>query len=158
MTRYNAWQNDGVYGRCGGLGEEEQKHDRGMYFGSLHRTLDHILVVACWILAFVMNGRFDRFDPGPRIFNVWNALKAERRRIDEQIEELAQQCDQSWIDETLEIHSERFGRLRRIPRGVYLTQMFHHQTHHHSQVTAELWRLGIDYGPTDLPARPDSPY
>ena len=138
VGRYNAWQNDGVYGRCSGLSEEERKRDPGMYFGSLHRTLDHILMVDRRILGFVVNGKHDRFDPAARIFDVQNALKTERRHIDAQIEELAQQCDQSWIGETLEIHSERLGRLRHVPRGLYLTQMFNHQTHHCSQVTSEL--------------------
>jgi DHA1 family bicyclomycin/chloramphenicol resistance-like MFS transporter len=36
--------------------------------------------------------------------------------------------------------------------------MFNHATHHRSQATTALWAMGIDYGCTDIPFRPDSPY
>ncbi|YAF94156.1 MAG: DinB family protein [Nodularia sp. CChRGM 3473] len=32
--------------------------------------------------------------------------------------------------------------------------MFNHQTHHRSQITSELHKMGIDYGCTDLPYNP----
>jgi hypothetical protein len=42
MARYNEWQNDVVYGLCDRLPDAERTRDRGMYFASLHRTLNHI--------------------------------------------------------------------------------------------------------------------
>ena len=50
------------------------------------------------------------------------------------------------------------GRERTVPRQFYMMQMFNHGTHHRSQVTAALHRMGIAYGNTDLPYNPLSQY
>jgi uncharacterized damage-inducible protein DinB len=43
MSEYNAWMNDKLYGACAGLSDEARKANRGAFFGSIDRTLDHIL-------------------------------------------------------------------------------------------------------------------
>jgi len=39
-------------------------------------------------------------------------------------------------------------------RGFMMVQLFNHQTHHRSQVTCELHKLGLEYGCTDMPYNP----
>lgn len=42
MARYNAWFNNCLYDACEGLDDAARKHDRGAFFGSIHRTLNHL--------------------------------------------------------------------------------------------------------------------
>src|SRR5215211_5562315 len=43
MARYNRWQNENLYGVADALSEEEQRRERGAFFGSIHATLNHLL-------------------------------------------------------------------------------------------------------------------
>jgi len=158
MAAYNAWQNGVVVGHLDALSETERTEDRGLFFGSLHRTFDHIATIDRWILDVVGDVGVRAIDLKDMVFSDWSALRAERDRLDRRIDAVAARADQAWLDGVIEIESRSFGRTRRIPRGLYLVQMFNHQTHHRSQITAALWQMGIDYGGTDIPFRPDSPY
>jgi uncharacterized damage-inducible protein DinB len=60
---------------------------------------------------------------------------------------LADEHDSAWL---LEKANPGF----RFTRASQLVQLFNHQTHHRSQATSELHKLGIDYGSTDLPYNP----
>lgn len=43
MARYGRWMNDRLYAVCGGLSEEARQADRGLFFRSIHGTLNHLL-------------------------------------------------------------------------------------------------------------------
>jgi len=45
MARFNEWANARLYGAVARLSEEDYRTDRGLFFGSVHRTLNHLLVV-----------------------------------------------------------------------------------------------------------------
>ena len=97
MATYNSWQNGVLFDLCEQIGDVERRKDRGMFFGSIHNTLNHILYVDLRILT------------------------------------------------------------RKLPRQLFLVQLFNHQTHHRSQITSELHKMGLDYGNTDVPYTPDLP-
>lgn len=158
MARYNAWQNEQVFALCDRLGEEARRADRGLFFRSIHATLDHIAMVDEWILDRLETGGMAPFDPGTPRHETWADLKRARDALDARIAALGTEPDDDWFAEVIEVHSAKLGRLRRLPRGLYVMQMFNHQTHHRSQVTAALWSMGIEYGVTDIPFHPQSPY
>lgn len=43
MADYNQWMNARLYALCQSIEDAERKADRGAFFGSIHRTLNHIL-------------------------------------------------------------------------------------------------------------------
>ena len=43
MARYNRWQNENLYGVADRLSEAERRRERGAFFGSIHKTLSHLL-------------------------------------------------------------------------------------------------------------------
>ncbi|MCH8926751.1 MAG: damage-inducible protein DinB, partial [Proteobacteria bacterium] len=45
MARFNAWANDRLYGCVAGISDQAYREDRKAYFGSIHNTLNHLLVV-----------------------------------------------------------------------------------------------------------------
>ena len=44
MAQYNTWMNRSIYGTCAALSDEERKRDLHAFFGSIHRTLNHLLL------------------------------------------------------------------------------------------------------------------
>ena len=44
LGRYNRLANARLYGACSELDDEDRKRDRGAFFGSIHGTLNHLLV------------------------------------------------------------------------------------------------------------------
>ena len=53
MAKYARWQNENVYQCCEEIGPQERERDRGMFFGSIHNTLDHICAVNRAILTIL---------------------------------------------------------------------------------------------------------
>ena len=43
LARYNRWMNERLYAAASTLADDERRRDRGAFFGSLHRTLAHVL-------------------------------------------------------------------------------------------------------------------
>ena len=43
MARYNRWQNENLYGVADSLSDDERRLERGAWFGSIHKTFNHLL-------------------------------------------------------------------------------------------------------------------
>lgn len=147
MGLYNRWQNDLLYAACAKLDEEQRAGDHGLFFRSIQRTLDHITLVDDVILDMVRRGQLTELDVNQVRISDFAELRGYRTELDEEIQDLHHQFDTRWL-------SGKASSKFRFSRGLQLTQMFNHQTHHRSQITAQLHRLGVDYGPTDLPKCP----
>lgn len=44
MASYNRWMNEKLYDVCSTMPDEARKSDRKAFFGSIHQTLNHILL------------------------------------------------------------------------------------------------------------------
>jgi uncharacterized damage-inducible protein DinB len=150
MALYNRWQNERLYALCTDLGEAERKRQRGMFFGSIHKTLDHILYIDRAILQMVQSGQRPTLDVSELLYDDFTALAEARRAFDAELEQFASEHDVAWLE-------QKANPSFRVTRALMLMQLFNHQTHHRSQVTSELHKLGIDYGVTDMPYNPYLP-
>jgi uncharacterized damage-inducible protein DinB len=147
LAIYNRWQNEKLYALCTELTEAERKRDRGMFFRSIHATLEHIIYIDRAILGMVRTGKRPDLVFGQPLYDDFAVLVAERQQLDAELTRLADEHDIAWLD-------EKADPAFRFARGFQLAQLYNHQTHHRSQITSELRRLGIDYGSTDLPHNP----
>jgi len=157
MARYNRWQNQNLYGVADALSDEERRRERGAFFGSVHKTLSHLL----WADQTWMS----RFTNGPRqqagipesvsLYPDWDGLKRERVSFDETMIAWADRLDPAGLEADLTWFSG--GAMREItkPRWVLVTHMFNHQTHHRGQVHCMLTQAGGKPHATDLPAMPE---
>lgn len=157
MARYNAWQNGVLYDICDGLAPDVRDGDRGLFFGSISHTLDHILMVDRFLLGTVKGEKQEAFSPKRRLFADWADLKHERTLTDHALIGFADTTPDDFYASSFTVWSESLQKHRTVIKGLLVAQMFNHQTHHRSQATSELHRLGIDYGVTDMPFRPDTP-
>jgi uncharacterized damage-inducible protein DinB len=148
--------NAKVYSAAARLSDEERKRDRGAFFGSIHRTMNHILVAdRVWL------GRLAGREPEPGFFGVdgiksldqelfadFDELRREREKTDAAIDA----CVETFTAESLAgmFRLTRRGETRDIPLWWVITHLFNHQTHHRGQLTTLLFQAGQDPGATDL--------
>ena len=96
MARYNSEMNRRVYAAAADLSDEQRKADRGLFWKSLHGTLNHLM----WGDRQWMS-RFDGWpantvpNPGsPTLYADFDELRAERIKADAAIENLAGRVDE----------------------------------------------------------------
>lgn len=141
MAEYNAWANGRLYRMAGQLTDEQYRRDVGAYFGSLHGTLNHLLVAdRIWLWRLTGTG-----EPPTRLdavlFEDLAGLAAARRLEDERIVQFVDSQADPQFDAAIEYRS-RHGSERRALREV-LAHLFNHQTHHRGQAHAILTSLGM---------------
>ena len=154
LARYNRWMNERLYAAASGLSDGERKRDRGAFFGSIHRTLAHLVWAdRVWIGRFT--GKLHSVAPyGADTYPDFAELSRERERADHDIIAWAGALDDAWLASTLEYRAASDGKLRRMPAWIAAAHLYNHGTHHRGQVTTLLKQAGVDPGVTDLAALP----
>ena len=155
MARYNRWQNENLYGAADGLTDEERHRDRGAFFGSIHRTMCHLL----WADQTWMSRFCDTPPPVPladltALHREWASLKGRRIDFDADIVRWADGLASDWLAGTHTYFSPSLGRETSGPRWMFVSHFFNHQTHHRGQVHCMLTQAGAKPADTDLPMMP----
>ncbi|MEL6101375.1 MAG: DinB family protein [Pseudomonadota bacterium] len=157
MARYNAWQNKQLAEAIAPLDAEELTRDRGAFFGSIFRTVNHLF----WGDHIWMS----RFDGGSApdcdglegldAFATVPAWRAERERMDGRIslwaaslEDADLAGDLTWFSGLSQVEMTR-------PMATCVMQLFNHQTHHRGQIHAMITAAGVKGYVTDLPFMPE---
>jgi uncharacterized damage-inducible protein DinB len=155
MAAYNRWMNDKVYAACAELTDAERKLDRKAFFGSIHGTLNHMLLAdRLWFGRFI--GRpFKAERLNQELFADFTELRAERILTDQDIEGWVQGLTDTQLAGKLRYMSMVNPAPRVYDMWVCVTHFFNHQTHHRGQVTTLLSQCGKDYGATDLILLPE---
>ncbi|MDZ7839337.1 MAG: DinB family protein [Gammaproteobacteria bacterium] len=157
MARYNQWMNENLYEACADLSDEDRKADRRLFFGSIHGTLNHLLLAdKIWLGRFI-HEPFEARSLDQELFAGFPSLREARADTDRLILEWTAGLTEAELARDLEYRSVRNPVPRSLPMWIAVTHLFNHQTHHRGQVTAALSQLGIDYGGTDLIASPALP-
>lgn len=159
MARYNAWQNTGLRKMIPAMSHDELYMDRGAFFGSIMRTLNHLL----WGDMLWMS-RFDGGaapDPKMSIEDSFNmtptpaAWAADRFRMDARITLWADSVSAIDLVGDFKWYSGAMKRDFEKPKALCIVQLFNHQTHHRGQVHAMLTAAGKKPNDTDLPFMPE---
>jgi uncharacterized damage-inducible protein DinB len=152
MAQYNSEMNRRIYAAAAKLTDEQRKQDRGLFWKSLHGTLNHLL----WGDRQWMS-RLDGWPPNtapnpqsPTLYPDFDELRHERTLADEKIEAFANRIDDAWLSTDLVWWSGSAKKeMQREKRGL-MVHFFNHQTHHRGQAHAALTMCGVDPGDTDL--------
>lgn len=166
LARYNRWINGRLYEACDALTDEARKQDRGAFFGSLHRTLNHLVLAdQVWLKRFARCGA-DNGTPFPSLsaevldmpeaytldmvlFEDWPGLKGKRAQLDAAIEQWAADMPETYPQLSMR-YSNSKGVQREHAAWMAITHFFNHQTHHRGQATTLLTQAGGAVGVTDL--------
>jgi uncharacterized damage-inducible protein DinB len=142
LARYNVWAESRLYEHVDGLPEADYRRDAGLFFMSIHGTLNHLLVAehAVW---------FPRFAQGVSNSVALNTeIEPDRSRLRERLVDSAQR----WAPLIEAMPTERFdgtlaytttrGVPQVLPFAATLAHVFNHGTHHRGQITAAITAMG----------------
>ena|SRR5689334_10835805 len=148
LGRQNRWANDRLHAACARLPDAERKAPRTSFFGSIHRTLAHILVVDLYYVGTLADGQApypadDEEERHPDFDRLRAAQEASDRRLIAWCEALTPERIAG------DVTFVRDGG-RRVPERVVdvLPHLFLHQVHHRGQVHAML--SGTSVAPPQL--------
>jgi uncharacterized damage-inducible protein DinB len=154
LARYNRWMNERLYAVVGEFSDEERTRDRGAFFGSMHRTLNHVLWGdRIWLSRFT-NQVYTVPAFGADMYADFGELTRARATTDTLILNWAGNLTPEWLAGALEYRSASDGKLRRLAHWIAATHMFQHATHHRGQLATLIKQAGKDIGITDLPFLP----
>jgi uncharacterized damage-inducible protein DinB len=149
FARYNAWANQRLYDACASLAVPEYRKPRRSFFGSIHNTLNHLLVGDRIWLARI-EGKEHGIAALDQVLNEdFAALRQAREAEDARI---------LWLVDGLDDEALASRRSYQTSSGVaqetrldwILTHLFNHQTHHRGQVHDMLSQTGTAPPPLDL--------
>lgn len=139
---YNAWANRRLYDAAGQLPESDYRADRGVFFRSMHGTLNHLLATdLIWMRRFTGSGDApERLDA--ILHEDFAGLRAAREDEDRRIVDWIGSLDAAALAGSI--------RYRRVsspeefvqPLSPALDHWFNHQAHHRGQAHALLTGLG----------------
>ncbi len=165
MAQYNTWMNRRIYDICGALSDEERKRDLHAFFGSIHRTLNHLLLTdRVQMGRFVGADRMRSFDDRGRPIEIrsldqelyadFSTLRPEREKTDAMIEAwtTSGEVTAEFLARDMVYDAMSAAGRYCVPMWIAVTHFFNHQTHHRGQITTLLSQLGRDPGVTDLMA------
>ena len=133
LAAYNGWANRRLYEACGRLSDADYRAARPSFFGSIHATLNHILVGdRVWLGR--LEGRPSGITALDQILHDdFAALRAARTAEDERIERFMAAVEPSALERPFAFRTMA-GQAMSLPLGGVLTHVFNHQTHHRGQV------------------------
>ncbi len=152
LARYNHWQNENLYGAADRLSDAERRAERGAFFGSIHRTLSHLVWGDhAWMSRFTdWPMPATKLAQSPDMIAGWAELKRERTELDSGIITWADALDAEALAGDLTYFAQAAGREITAPRWFLITHFFNHQTHHRGQVHGMLTQAGQKPADTDL--------
>ncbi len=150
MARFSAWVNDRLYDSVSGLSEGAYKQDRKAFFGSIHNTLNHILVV-----DRLFSGRIQGTDRGIRgldqtLFDDFESLRAARISEDEALVAMVDGLSPAQLESPVTYRRIIGDGAHTTRRDHALLTLYNHQTHHRGQVHAMLTQSGVVPPPLDI--------
>lgn len=143
LARYNVWATERLLDRyVAPLTDAQYRRDMGLFFKSVHGTLNHLLVAerGLW---------FERFAHGV----------SPRRKLDEEVhadrgalDAALRQAVRAWLPVIAAWPDSRFeqplsytsteGVTRAVPFAPTLSHVFNHGTHHRGQISAAISAMG----------------
>ena len=147
LAQYNAWANWRLYEACAQLTDGERKTPRPCFFGSIHRTLNHILVGdRVWLSRLtVRESGITSLDQ--ELYSDFDELRAARVTEDERLIGVIGGYEEAELAGVL-CYRNMAGEDKRTPMVQVLGHVFNHQTHHRGQVHALL--SGTSVAPPSL--------
>ena len=142
LARYNVWATARVLDAVRALPEEAYRRDVGLFFKSIHGTLNHLLVGEhqLWFVRF-SEGSSPRVALDAEAEPDRAALDARLRAGAARWEPLVEGVASARWEGTLDYTTMR-GTAASLPFAATLAHVFNHGTHHRGQITAALTALG----------------
>lgn len=151
LARYNRWANGRLYAACAALPDAEYRKDRKAFFGSLHGTLNHILVGDRIWLGRITGSASGVSSLDQILFDDFAGLRAAREAEDARIEATVAPLTDVSLGQVLRYRTMAAPQKdMATPLHIVLGHMFNHATHHRGQAHALLSQAGVSPPALDL--------
>jgi uncharacterized damage-inducible protein DinB len=150
LSQYNQWMNEQLYFVCESISDEIRKADRGAFFGSIHGTLNHILLADKLWLGRFQHQPFEVRSLDQELYADFAELRQSRIDTDQQIEAWVNSLTDEQLAAPFKFISIAKTREFVFPLWHVAVHFFNHQTHHRGQVTTLLTQCGKNPGVTDF--------
>ena len=149
FAQYNQWANGRLYAACADLSDADRKASRPAFFGSIHRTLNHILLCDRMWLSRLGVGELITDPLDTELYTDFGELRRERQEQDAVIlDYVAAQDGESLAG--VKSYANASGQPQQTPHAVILQHFFNHQTHHRGQVHDMLCQTAVAPPPLDM--------
>ena len=149
LARFNRWANGLIYDASATLPDSERKRDRKAFFGSLHNTLDHILLVDRLYTARIEGREHGITRLDQLLYDDFDALRRARQAEDEHLIRLVDGFGEARLP-TVVSYKFLDGQPAQTPVELIFLTLFNHQTHHRGQAHNMLSQAGIDPPELDI--------
>lgn len=142
LARYHAWATRKLLAQdLAPLSDDEWYRDQRLFFGSVHRTVNHLLVTDNIWWARFAEGRSPRIALDAELHAERAAVSTALLAAVERWSPWTAALDAARLDG--ELAYERYnGEAVRIPFAPALGHVFNHATHHRGQLTAAVTAMG----------------
>ena len=142
FARYNEWANRRLYEHAAAVSDVDYRAERGAFFGSVHGTLNHMLVTdQIWMRRFTGEG-----PTHPRLDLILHdelpALRELREAEDARIIAWIDALDDEKLAATFTYRTITSPSDITQPLAPALAHFFNHQTHHRGQLHGLLTAIG----------------
>ncbi|ARU30640.1 hypothetical protein CAP31_02400 [Sulfuriferula sp. AH1] len=137
---YQQWANDRLFAALGRVDADLLTSAQGLYFDSIHHTVDHILLVNRLWFARLRGERFVA-DFAKITHTDWNQLIEVTQAQARELQLWLEQCDDAFFERQLAYFTTK-GEPQQMWMRDVLTHMMTHQVHHRGQISAVITRLG----------------
>lgn len=142
LAAYNAWCNLRLYAAAAAIPDADYRADRGAFFGSLHGTLNHLVVTdRIWMRRFTGDGPVHSV-LSEILYDDLPALQTARIAEDERIAAYVGGLDEEQLGGVIVYKTITSPREVRQPLAEALFHLFNHQTHHRGQAHCLLTMIG----------------
>lgn len=140
QSDYQHWANEVMFSALDYLQPDVIGSDQGLFFNSIHHTVDHLLLVSQSWLARLQG---ERLSINYKVINNpdWRELKLALRRETRKLQSWLEAQPTEFFDSQISYASSD-GKLRSMWVRDALTHLFTHYAHHRGQVSAVVTRLG----------------
>ena len=149
FARYNAWANQRLYDACALLDDQAYYADRQAFFGSIHRTLNHLVLADRIWFGRIEDKPFPVTGLDQVLYEDRHALRAAREEEDRRIERVVDGLTEDRIAGDL-VYKTTKGVPQRTNFSLVLSHVFNHQTHHRGQAHNMLSQAGQDPPSLDM--------
>jgi len=133
LARYNQGANDILFAAVAKLDDAERKKQRPAFFGSIHGTLNHILLGDRIWLGRFEGGTMASTNLDAILYKHFEELRQARAEEDARLSRLTAGLDATFLDGSIAYVNNQ-GFEVEDPAGLLLAHLFNHQTHHRGQV------------------------
>jgi uncharacterized damage-inducible protein DinB len=135
---YNAWCNERLFDAATKVSDADYRKPRGVYFKSLHGTLNHLLVGdRIWMERFTGAGE-QPASLDAILYDEFEALRAARRTQDTLIVRYIDRLSDEDLNRSVRYLTFVNPQTVEQPLAPALDHFFNHQTHHRGQAHALL--------------------